>query len=82
MLLAIVLAVLVSLICATRAEAWTREEVADYALRGERAWAALTDPVTGAVTETIAPGWHAVAGRNYGTLLLADAQPRAARQTR
>ena len=53
----------------------------DYALRGERAWAALTDPATGAVTEAIAPGSHATAGHNYGTLLLANAQLRAARRT-
>jgi hypothetical protein len=50
--------------------------VADYALRGERSWAALTHPFTGAVTDTIAPGPHAVRDYNYGTFLLADAQLR------
>ena len=55
--------------------------MADYALRGERAWAALTNPVSGAVTDTIAPGPHAVRDYNYGTFLLADAQLRAARRT-
>ena len=70
------LAVLVILLFPEPASAWTREQVADYALRGERAWAALTHPVTGAVTDAIAPGPHAVRDYNYGTLLLADAQLR------
>jgi hypothetical protein len=70
------LAVLIVLLLPESADAWTRRQVADYALRGERSWAALTHPLTGAVTDTIAPGPHAVRDYNYGTFLLADAQLR------
>ena len=59
----------------------TRQQAADYATRAELAWAALTDPATGAVADTIAPGPHATRDFNYGTFLLADAQLRAAQRT-
>src|SRR4051794_18649441 len=63
------------------ASAATGAEVADYAARVEHGWAALTDPVTGAVQDKIAPGPHATRDFNYGTLQMADAQLRTAART-
>src|SRR4051812_22122658 len=60
------------------AAARTGAQVADISAAAERAWAALTDPVTGAVYDKLEPGPHTTRDFNYGTFMLADAQLRTA----
>jgi hypothetical protein len=54
------------------AETRTGAQVMEISTRVARAWAALTDPVTGAVAEPLPARPHAVPHFNYGTLMLAD----------
>jgi len=56
-------------------------QVAAYAAGVDRAWAAQTNPVTGAVTDKLPPGPHAPRDYNYGTFQMADAQLRSAERT-
>lgn len=56
------------------ARAWSGEEVAGYAGGVERAWVRLTD-ANGSVRDLLEPPYG---GFNYGTLMLAQAQLRAA----
>ena len=63
------------------ADARTREQVTEFSADIQRAWAMLTNPETGAVTDILPPGPHATRGHNYGTFLLADAQLRTAKRT-
>ena len=63
------------------AAARTGAQVAEIAAAAERAWAALTDPVTGAVYDRLQPGPHTTRDFNYGTFMLADAQLRTAART-
>lgn len=61
-------------LAATPAHAWSGEEVARYAGGVERAWAQMTDE-HGGVRDRLEPPYG---GFNYGTLMLAQAQLRAA----
>jgi hypothetical protein len=76
--LALVLALLTAAAAAatapTAARAWSGEEVARWAGGVERAWVPLTDE-NGAVRDRLEPAYGAF---NYGTLMLAQAQLRAA----
>ena len=74
-------AVIASACSAPIAEARTRAQVAELSADVQRAWAALTNPETGAVTDVLPPGPHATRDYNYGTFLLADAQLRTAKRT-
>ena len=74
-------ATLVATATPSAASAATGPQVAAYAAGVERAWAAQTNPVTGAVTDKLPPGPHAPRDYNYGTFQMADAQLRSAERT-
>jgi hypothetical protein len=73
----LLLAVVLALLAPAAARAWSGEEIAAYAGRVERAWVDLTD-ADGRVRDLLEPAYG---NFNYGTLMLAGAQLRAARRS-
>lgn len=71
---AVILVVCAAAPSTVSARAWSGDEIARYAGGVERSWTRLTDP-DGGVRDVLEPAYGAF---NYGTLMLAQAQLRAA----
>ncbi len=70
-------AVLAAVAATPAAAAWNGREIAQWAVGPERAWARMTAD-DGAIPDRLEPAYGAF---NYGTLMLAQAQLRAARRS-